>query len=176
MTMRTRLLRFALVLGTVAFLSCALNDSARASTDACKPVKVCEPVQVVPQVKVCEPVKVVRKIKVYEPVQVVRKVKVCEPVKVVPLPQTCEAVKFVPPPKTCEPVKTCDSVKEHHSLLHGHYVYVETTAKHHLFKHDERTIYDTTPRQEPAPADVKPVEPTPAPVNAPAPPTPDKAA
>jgi hypothetical protein len=140
-----------LVFGMVAFLANALQTSAQAEIGACKPVKACEPVKVVPRVKVCEPV------------------------KVVPLPETCAPVKVVPPPKTCEPVKTCDSVKDHHWYLHGRYVYEGTPVKHHLFKHDERTVYYTSPQQETAPVNGKPVEPTQAPANAPAPPTPDKA-
>jgi hypothetical protein len=135
MTMRTRLVSMMLIIGTLAFLADAANGSVRETPGACKPVKVCGPVKVVPPVKVCEP------------------------------------VKQVPIPQPCEPVKTCDPVK----VARSRYVYARTPFWHHLHRHNSETVYYTTPQDQPTPTDVKPLEPTQAPVNAPVPPTPDKA-
>lgn len=143
----TRLLQTMLALGLFAFVTEAAIGSTRGVPEVCKPVKVCEPVKVVPPVKVCEPVKVIPQ------------VKVCTPVKQVPLP------------KTCEQVKTCDPVKAAH--IQG--VYAWLPFRHHLHKRYYETVDNGTPQIQPTPTDAKPVEPTQAPTNAPAPPTPDKA-
>jgi hypothetical protein len=69
------LLSVSLILGSIGLLANYASGSVRNVPQTCKPVKVCEPVRVVPPVKVCEPV------------------------KMVPIPKTCELVK------TCDPVK-----------------------------------------------------------------------
>jgi hypothetical protein len=127
--------QLVLIFAAIAFLNGAAIGWAKGLPGACKPVKVCEPVKVVPPVKVCEPV------------------------KVIPLPQTCE------------PVKTCDPVKGTRKSS----AYAWVPFWHHLHKHNGETVYYTVPQNQPTSTEVKSAEPTQAPVNAPTPPTPDKA-
>ena len=69
--------RVVLGIGLAAFLTSGAMNMAFAGSDACKPVKACEPVKkiVLPPVHACEPVKIVA-----PPVHACAPVKACDPV------------------------------------------------------------------------------------------------